>query len=340
MAWRNGHSAAYTPPMRLATLLVVVLAAFGAACSTRNAAVVEVARLTPTPGATATTTSKPLVAGCRVELPPEVTPGRPAVRTVQSNGGPRQYRILLPAGFHRAEPAPVVLNFHGLGSNANEQEVYSGLVPIANREGFILVSPEGLGSPRNWSAFANLPLGANDVLFVNDLLDQLEREFCIDKDRVYATGMSNGAFMSSRLACDMSARLAAVAPVAGVYFPSVACSETMPVIAFHGTNDGTVPFETGRIFGVIPYAGARAGASAWSRHNGCAEPASVAVSAKVTRESFGGCRNGADVVLLVVEGGGHTWPGAAIEIGSPGATTQDISAAEEIWKFFEAHSRP
>ncbi|MEP6870503.1 MAG: PHB depolymerase family esterase [Anaerolineaceae bacterium] len=261
------------------------------------------------------------------------------MRQVTSAGIERSYRLHLPPNLSMAKPAAVVLNFHGLGSNAIEQEAYSGFAPVSDREGFILVSPDGTGSPRGWASSPNLPTGVDDVRFTRDLLDRIQTDFCIDTARIFSTGMSNGAFMSSRLACVLSDRIAAVAPVAGVSFtPVERCGAPVPILAFHGTADRTVPFEEGLIFGVLPYAGARKYTADWASHNGCSPtPQLSKVSEAVTRESYPKC-GGADVMLVIVKGGGHTWPGASIEIGRLGETTKDVSATEEIWKFFAAHS--
>jgi len=289
-----------------------------------------------TPSATAVQTTKP-GNGCGQPLPTGVALGRTTIRTMTSGAIAREYRLHLPPGLSMAKATAVVLNFHGLGSNAVQQEAYSGLVPVSDREGFILVTPDGTGTTRAWAALASIPTGVDDVLFTKDLLDRIQADLCVDTARVYSTGMSNGAFMSSRLACVLSDRIAAIAPVAGVNFPLEPCGTPVPVLAFHGTIDRTVPFEAGLIFGVLPYAGARTYASDWASYNHCAvSPDVEKISESVARENFSKC-SGADVSLFVVKGGGHTWPGASIEIGRPGETTKEISAAEEIWKFFAAH---
>ena len=342
--------------MRRITFVVAVAAVWlGAACS--SAETVTPPANTPAPDvpSAAAPTSPPASApsaapsatallraqlgnGCNQPLPTGVALGRTTVRQVSSAGIERLYRLHLPPNLSMAKPAAVVLNFHGLGSNAIEQEAYSGLSPVSDREGFILVSPDGTGSPRAWASSPNLPTGVDDVLFTKDLLDRLQTDLCVDTTRIYSTGMSNGAFMSSRLACVLSDRIAAAAPVAGVGFaPAERCGKPVAILAFHGTADRTVPFEEGLIFNVLLYAGARKSTADWASHNGCGPtPELSKVSEAVTRESYPKC-GGADVTLVVVKGGGHTWPGASIEIGRLGETTKDVSATEEIWKFFAAH---
>lgn len=251
----------------------------------------------------------------------------------------RGYRLHVPARFEAGKAAPLVLNFHGLGSNGAEQEVYSGLLSISDREGFLLVSPDGTGTPRAWNIL-NLGFGVDDDAFVSDLLDALEKELCIDLRRVYSTGMSNGAFFSSQLACRFGGRIAAIAPVAGVRNPTTACPVGVPVLAFHGVDDGVVPFEPGRVLGIFDYGGARAEVAGWAKRNGCdADAVEERVAPHVARETYPGCDNGDDTALVVIEDGGHTWPGA-ITVPGLGATNREISAAELIWAFFQAHSLP
>ena len=113
---------------------------------------------------------------------------------------------------------PLVFNWHGLDSTASDQQLYSELPAKADEAGFILVAPQGLGDPAHHN-FTKSVAGVDDVAFTGDMLDELEAELCIDSARVYSTGYSNGAQMSVRLACNLSERIAAVAPVAGAYSP-------------------------------------------------------------------------------------------------------------------------
>jgi polyhydroxybutyrate depolymerase len=160
--------------------------------------------------------------------------------------------------------------------------------------------------------------------------------------------------MSSRLACSLSARIAAVAPVAGAYYPPLVartpseppCGDTRPVpfLAFHGTKDAQVPFDGGasteggafrlRMDDAMP---AEDVLQAWAAHNGCTSGRQEStVSSEVRLVKYGGCTDGADVALYVIDGGGHTWPGSGEERPEQ-HTTHDIRASELMWKFFESH---
>jgi polyhydroxybutyrate depolymerase len=258
-------------------------------------------------------------------------PGVPgdSVRNTSTVDGERTYRVHVPRSYSAARPSAVVFNFHGSGRTALEQESYSALVPLADREGFILVSPQAAGGAREWFvAGVYGDTGNDETGFTLQALDEVAATWCVDSTRVFATGLSNGAEMASQLGCMAPQVFAAIAPVSGVVYQG--CDgRPAPVLSFHGTEDWNIPFD-----------GIRAEMEGWAAHNGCAPgPLSEAVSAHVMRESYSGCTGGADVVLYVVDGGGHTWPGAEDDAGGVGPTTHEISANEIIWAFFTAHAR-
>jgi polyhydroxybutyrate depolymerase len=251
---------------------------------------------------------------------------------VDSGGRERTYLLYVPSGYEGTAALPLVLNFHGLGSTGAQQHIYSGLVPVAEREGFLVASPDGIN--RAWLTNP----GVNDITFTRDLVEAIAAIACVDPARVYATGMSNGGFMSAALACMASDLVAAVAPVAGMTAPGSLCGEPVPFIEFHGTEDRVVPYDRGIL---APTGGSFSGVpalmAAWAEFNGCeGEPTEEQAGESVTFREYAGC----DVPTghYVVEGGGHTWPGGpAVE--RLGATTQEISAAEIAWAFFAANPR-
>ena len=251
------------------------------------------------------------------------------IASVQSAGADRSYRVHLPSGYSPTHPAPLVMNLHGSSKTALEQETYSGLAPVADREGFILVSPEGSGRSQEWAIVGFYEdAGIEDVVVTRQIVEAVQAAFCVDPARIYATGHSNGAQMASQVGCYLPDIFAAVAPVSGVVFQG--CDgRSMPVISLHGTEDYNVPFET-----------AQPAMAEWAAHNGCsADQERVPVTEHVSRESYLGC-DGADVVLYVVEGGGHTWPDAEDYSGGAGPTTHEINANALIWAFFASHPMP
>jgi len=259
-----------------------------------------------------------------------------------AGGLERAVHVHVPKGYDRAKPTPVVLNFHGLGSNAGEQIILSGMNDKSEKETFIAVHPEGTGVSQSWNAGACCGTAASsavdDVGFVGKIIDELASKLCVDSHRVFATGMSNGGFISHRLACELSDRIAAVAPVAGVLGVAT-CNPTRPmsVFQFHGTLDGLVPYAGNPSMG---FPSVLQTLSAWAGRSGCSvTPRETSKKGEVTCVTFDGCKAGAEVNLCTAQGGGHTWPGG-LPVPSLGHTTTDIVATDAMWDFFVKHPLP
>lgn len=242
----------------------------------------------------------------------------------------------LPPQYDGTTPLPVVLNFHGFGSSARQQAIYSELPAVADREGIIVITPDGTGDPRRWNNI-QLASDADDVAFVRALLDDAEARLCIDTSSVFAAGMSNGSAFSARLACAMPDRLKAVAFVGAFIYPLTCGSDTpIAVIGFHGTDDACVPYEggTSKCGMMLPVPAVEAAVQSWARHNTCQiTPSLTELAEHVTVTAYSECDEETAVVLYTIDGGGHTWPGS-IEVPRLGATTQEIDAATLIWEFF------
>ncbi len=270
--------------------------------------------------------------GCAKSLPSGVQAGKTALRSLTSGNLKRTYRLHLPTKSTTSKPIPIVLNFHGRTATGIDQENYSGLVPISDRETFILVSPDGTGTPLGWSAGATPANTVDDVLFVNDLLDALERELCIDTARVYATGFSNGAFMASKLACAMPDRIAAIAVVGGINYGPAGCAGRVPVLAVHGSQDGIVPMGGGTVR-AWRYPGVPAAMDDWSATNGClATTTNTEIAQGVVLQNYDNCA--ATTQLIVVDRAGHVWPGS---IGTSAAEPAGhVAGSELVWSFLAA----
>ncbi|HPI09028.1 MAG TPA: PHB depolymerase family esterase, partial [Saprospiraceae bacterium] len=167
--------------------------------------------------------------------------------TIQSGGLTREYRLYKPAVYNGSTAVPLVINMHGYSSNNLEQEFYGDFRGIADTANFLIVHPNGTldnQGQRFWNAFGT---GSNvdDVGFISDLIDTLSAAYNIDPQRIYATGMSNGGFMSYSLACELNERIAAIASVTGSMAPIKLAScnpqRPVPVMEIHGTADGVVP---------------------------------------------------------------------------------------------------
>jgi polyhydroxybutyrate depolymerase len=278
--------------------------------------------------------------------------------TLSFDGRTRQYLLHVPASADGA----LVLAFHGGGLSGAQQQVTSGLDKIADREKFIVAYPEGF--ERGWADGRGvLPAdkqGIDDVGFARAVVADISRRHKIDRARVFATGLSNGGLLVSRLVCGAADTFAAVAPVIGTLAvgPAASCRPSAPVavIGIQGIADPTVPFEGGYIAGGPDggsVLGSRATQELFRSLNGCTAtpvvsslPVIVKDGTSVDRRTYGSCRQGADVVWYEIQGGGHRWPPfqfaslrEAAEVRDNGVSSQNLVASEVIWEFFAAHAR-
>ena len=266
---------------------------------------------------------------------------------IESSGKTRTYLLYVPAGYDPATPSPLVISIHGFVEWPAHQMQISGWNKLADEYGFIVVYPSGTKFPRRWQASGQAADSSDpllDVIFISDLIDELERKYNIDPARVYANGLSNGGGMSFFLGCTLSDRITAVGSVAGAYvFPLDKCkpSRPVPMIAFHGTSDPIVPYQGGvsRDFD-FPFPAIPDWMAARSALNGCSgTPIELPASGEASGIRYSGCAQGADLVFYTIHGGGHAWPG-----GKPlpewivGYTTQDINATRVMWEFFRQFS--
>ena len=289
-------------------------------------------------------------------------------RTLPVDGQERWYLVTAPATAQGAKPVPLVLDLHGLAEGASIHAQNTGFGDLAEQNGFVVVFPNGSGNPIGWDI---RPTANNhDLHFIKALVDAVESQQCIDTSRVYATGFSYGALMSSLLACTMADTFAAVAPVSG-FAVNKDCHPTrrLPVLTFHGTADQILPFSggVGDLSGLMTMfstgdssaakvppttttvpadlkgKGYPATVAAWAKRNGCdPNPTETKVGTQTLRRTYH-CPKGADVVFYVIVGGGHSWPGSEFSraIGEiVGPTTFDVNASETIWEFFQRFHLP
>lgn len=260
---------------------------------------------------------------------------------LEHGGLERSFEVHVPPGYDHRTPTPLVLAFHGYTNSPQQQEEWSGLSLAAAEAGYVLVYPRGTGILPGWNA-GDCCLGAgsmvDDVGFTAAMIDQLQTELCIDPRRIYATGFSNGGFLSHRLACELSDRIAAIASVAGVMgIDTCMPGRPMPVLHMHGTADPVVPYQGSAILGFESVAETIAD---WQARDACeGDPVVSYQQDEVTCERFEACADGVEVELCTIEGGGHTWPGGA-DIFGAGPTTDSLSANDRLWEFFVAHPLP
>lgn len=278
-------------------------------------------------------------------------PGR--TRRLTVGGIKRTYHVHVPQHLDPARPVPVVLALHGATMNGPMMAWLTGLNRKADQAGFVVAYPDGTGrlASYTWNGGTVAASTADDVGFVRAVLDDLPAVVRVDPRRVFATGLSNGAVMAYRLAAELADRIAAVAPVAGT-LGAIDCqpSRPVPVLHVHGTEDEYVPFAGGRgrkSLAAIDYRPVGETVRLWVRANGCRDEPTVEVlpdtagdGTRVVRSAYAGGPAGAEVVLVAVEGGGHTWPDRQVAAGALGRSTRNVSANDLIWAFFERHPMP
>ena len=263
-------------------------------------------------------------AGCGTS---SVRAGEETLTTV-AGGVSRTYIRRVPAAHNGVNPRPLVVDIHGLYQGAVLQEQNSDWAPRADRDGIVVVYPQGVDSI--W----NIGVGSSDVAYFGQMLDEIEAALCIDTNRIYVDGFSLGAFLTSAIICTYGDRIAAVAPVAGINVPGgCAPARPVPVLTIHGTLDNWVGYTS--IPGKV---------AAWAARNGCgATPTTAAVPGdavvNITKFTYD-CPDSAEVEFYSIENGGHAWPGSEFSRrieAAVGYTTFAITATDLIWDFFRSH---
>lgn len=258
----------------------------------------------------------------------------------------RTYQLHVPAGLDH--PSGLVLNLHGAGATGSGQAAVTGFNAVADAHGFAVVYPDGIDQSWADGRGASVPdrQGVDDVGFLVALAERLVQEYRIPPGRVFATGMSAGAFMVNRLACQRADVVAAIAPVAGTLGSGFPCGPSQPVsvLQVHGTADPVVPFNGGPMVGrggPSDIVSAPATAQRWRDIGGCPAPVESSTGPEVQQFASSGCRGGTEVVFVQIDGGGHTWPAGifALPEHAVGSTSQAFNASQATAQFFAAHGR-
>jgi polyhydroxybutyrate depolymerase len=239
----------------------------------------------------------------------------------------RSYRLHIPDGVQN--PMPLVISFHGFRSNAAQQEKLSGFSALADREDFIAVYPEGIDSKWRFAGRTDA-----DVKFTLAIIEAVAAKAPLDRRRIYASGISNGAEMSWRLACDKPDVFAAFGFVAGAYLDVCNAPPRAPLIIFHGTEDKLLAYD-----GRGPFMAVRTFAARWAAGSGCnpgEEGDAIYQNGDATGERWR-CQKGHEVDLYTLLGKGHSWPGSRMPAR---ITSRDVDATAVMWTFFKEHERP
>jgi polyhydroxybutyrate depolymerase len=276
----------------------------------------------------------------------------------------RDYIIYIPKSFDGKKKVPLLFVLHGGGGTPEGmiKLTKEGFHELADKEGFVVVYPAAYGRHWNdgrkgmekWSVAHKENI--DDVGFISYLIDHIAVNFNIDLKKVFITGISNGAMMSFRLACELSQKITAVAPVAGLMPEDItsSCNPQKPVslLIIMGTEDPLVPYNGG----YVEAAGEKRGkvlsaentAKFWAKINGCELSPQIgweqdkdpSDGTRVKKEIYNQCKDGKKVILCTIEGGGHTWPGGLQYLPERiiGKTSKDLDANQLIWDFFKESS--
>lgn len=288
---------------------------------------------------------------CLLSLP--ATAREETEQHITVDGTMRDYLRYVPKQGHA--PYPVIILFHGGGSKASAMPRFTGMSKLAEENGFIALYPQGIN--KHWNDGRPTTSTVDDVAFVQKILEETNTRYTIDPSRVFAAGISNGAIFSHALACRASGTIAAIAAVAGRTPANITCEPTHPVsvLQIDGTDDPIVPFDGGAVksFGGAGKGGeVRSNAQAvnfWAKHDRCtAQEPSTALprlswtdKTNIERTNYTQCEGGAEVVNLVVQGGGHTWPGGPQYLPRfiIGTASKQLDASRTMVEFFLTHPK-
>ncbi len=342
--------AALSGLVALGVLLAALVVPLGAASA---------AAPTTTPPTTTTSLPVPVSnsSGCQVVRPPK---SGTTIVYMNAGGDSGGYIRQLPSSYNGRTPMPVVVVLHGYGVSAADMVLVTQLGSFGNRAGFITITPQVARHIPYWQT----GFKSKDLAFLRGVLTNVMSTLCVDQNRLFVTGYSNGAIMASVLACVDAAQVAAIAPVSGIANPSNCHpSRPVPVVAFHGTSDPLVSYTGG--LGSLAYKlplppGTKGTISqllgnnvpqstkgpsipkttaAWAKRDGCGSTSTTRVVAKNVALISYSCADGSSVELYRIRGGGHTWPGSVLDSKSTalGATTMAVNADKIMWNFFSAH---
>ena len=276
-------------------------------------------------------------------------------QTLVHQGAERSYVVRLPATAPLPDRrVPLVLVLHGGGGDAANAEAMTGFTDKAQREGFIVVYPEGSGRLKGrlltWNAGhccgRAMQRRVDDVGFIRTLIARLVADYPVDPRRVYVTGMSNGGMMTHRLGIELSDRVAAIAPVVAALFgDEKEPSNAVPALMINGQLDTHVPPTGGAPGGRFtdawdgtPTQPTAAQGSFWAMANDCTTQPEIRDDGPLVRTRYR-CTPGREVELLLVKDNGHAWPGGHAGSRRGDTPSTAVNATDLIWSFFKAHSK-
>jgi polyhydroxybutyrate depolymerase len=269
-------------------------------------------------------------------------PGKQIKGDMMIDGIKRSFLTYVPAS-NNTDKMPLVISLHGGFASPKSMFHLADFRPVAEREKFVVVCP---ASKHFWHDGANLH-GIDDVKFIDHLIDYIIKTYHADPGRIYVTGISNGGFMTTRLACQLHNRIAAIAVVAATLDVGEGydLEKPMPALYMHGTKDPIVSFEGGKLFGRSIFSH-KAIVDKWIAMDGCSKephitniPDKAQDGTSILEEEYLNSSTGYKVMSYTIKNGGHTWPGGWQYFPKfiIGKTTHNLNACEEIWAFFKQY---
>ena len=245
----------------------------------------------------------------------------------------RTYLVSYPENSDNIESIPLIINMHGYGGNAQQQQIYSQMDQFAHAQNIAVVYPEGLNN--SWNVFTYWDSNAyDDVGFISMMIDDIAENFNIDLDRVYACGMSNGGYMSYRLACDLSDKIAAIGSVTGNFMINndendcLDQNREIPIIHFHGTADAVVNYYPPSFDGALTV---EESINFWTNYNNLNQETILEFNSNVEIFKYDNESTSTEFIHYKIYGGGHEW------FGSPWAINWGFNTSLELINFFSQY---
>lgn len=265
--------------------------------------------------------------------------------TMTVDGWTRSYLLNLPPDFYENDNFPLVIAMHGTGGNALQCERDYGLTEIANLTNYVIVYPEGIPRKgplgiRTWNAGSCCDYAVDrevdDIQFISSLIDLMIKDFKVNPSRVYVTGMSNGAMMAYRVACELSDKIAAIAPVSGALVTS-SCrpSHAIPILHIHSELDSVVPYLGGEGLGGYQFPSMDSVINIWRILNDCQSEPSLINKKELYEYVQWKHNNRVMIETYLTKDGGHSWPGGLLARPNADRPSGAIDATSLIWDFFE-----
>ena len=267
-------------------------------------------------------------------------------------GYTRSYLLNLPPTYNDSSNVSLVIALHGLGGSASQMELDYKLTAKSNSAGFVIVYPEGVRSDgllgiRTWNAgtccdFA-MEHNIDDVQFIRQLIQKLTGTYKINSKKIYVTGMSNGAMMTYRLACELSQQLAAIAPVSGTLLTTQTCqpARAVPVLHIHSALDNKEPYTGGYGLANYYFPPVDSALQVWAGIDGCSPAPQVVTNAPLyTQTQWINCSGSTTIQRYVTKDGGHSWPGGLPARPAADTPSAAFDATDLIWDFFQRYELP